>query len=1182
MTNFHHTGIRGHSVANWILSTASNLPSNECVTLDHSIASVAMDSDDPWYWDIDRVVAELCTESRSWTLDTVRSRRRPNFVALEAALREQEIDGSTLLTAVDDTVLKNELGIRVLGQLAPVKQIIWDLRQESKRYRDWLGRYGSEISLASHIPYGLNTTSNIRKRSESPLLHDISLQVTSRSTPTRRRSHENDIGPPVGNEDTCQKDTINGCNAGIDTWVADATGSKRRRLDIEPEPDSILHEANDLRNDQKVYPVDHQPLSVGVTELDDNTFATIPTIDDSLPTEAPVVTKQRKRIAPTLITSEIDTNRDREIPTAADTVVNHDPQNIEPGVIYLGDDGKKRLIPISQSGPDVDLPRRHQEQLRNLALTDRSALQEGGKRGLEAAEKILEAATDKNVACVEALSAGYLGKSKYSVNDVFYSSTAIGKDLPFTEDEGDGLMHFTPGTISNGRRLYIHGLMKRFLRSERQIIHRDGKNYSALRPYPTRLAPMHQPTSFTLLHTNDDGEVHATREILSQWPELDPRASTDAAGFQDYDDRQAHFDLPDNLLLGGPSSYDHWDPDLLEKYRYIDGGDVVLPLYGDSDEDGEYDKETWKEIEAERGTIEKPLLPLKRIPLTNSEVNEAIDDGIAQIVVAWHEKKLPKLQRRAWSLWKKSRRKNVKRELIRNAKQHVDRINNERLPQMRDGFLRERWVSKKQVLRVTKVMELTLFDREDCLWQISVMKSKQEPERPPPRVPKPIVSNHPAFADGDDGECIMTETETQSSDNEEDFIDDAADTADEARNSRADDEADDLTISDDTNSDQLHGGNKTPMKLSKRLVRNPSKRMHVTDKNRNGDDELMTGMSPASDKDEKIGLLKTDMSISPRLPLRLAPDDHGGAQANTPAASAQNPGLSQELAQDVIDLTILTSEASGEEKSPQGSHINLITPQKRKNNIQLSFKREVSDTYESSDVMEVSHGEVTDIPQDYLTLKDPAAIAKIPRKKWEEAGDKDRLLIGELFRIMPGRKEELFELFNQLTLTQMWSRMVDVMHAFRNGKDRVQGMDSKTYAGLTGVMRLFEIYAVGRSHRSRKKLESTEIEMILEKERLFPQFHKICRQTFDRLLSKAEEVSDDEDEDPLPAFRRKFRVSRLVSPSQFLLPKLTKIGLEVPVTVKKLSEIHHVRCVRRRYLKMLKLVTFVSRIVKGF
>jgi hypothetical protein len=1099
-----------------------------------------MDTEDPWYWDIDRVVAELCTESRSWTSDTVRSRRRPNFLILEAALREQEIDGSTLLTAVDDAVLKNELGIKVLGQLAPVKQIIWDLRQDSTRYQDWLGRYGSEISLASHIPYGFISAPNIRKRSESPRLHDTALQVSSRISNTRRYVSGNDLDATVNTEASGEQGSTNEHNLQMRTWASDATGSKRRRLNTEVDPTfPSLQEDDNPESSHEFNLIDRQTVSEnGLAHVNHDSIIAIPAAEEILPGEAQVPAKQRKRIAPTLVTSELDMNRDREIPTEADTVINHDPQNIEPGVIYRGEDGKKRLILIPQSGPDVDLPRRHQEQLHNQALAGRAALHEGGQRGLEAAEKILESAKqDENAACAEALSAGYLGKGKCAVNDIFYSSTGIGKDLPSVEDEDEELNLSTQGTISDGRRRYVHGLMKRFLRSERQIIQRDGKNYSALRPYPTRLAPMHQPPSFTLLRKDDDGEIHATREVVSQWPELNPGASVDVTGFQDYDDRQALFDLPDNLLLGGPNSYDNWDPDLLEKYRYIDGGDVVLPLYGDSGEEGEYDKETWKEIEAERGTLEKPLLPLKKSPLTHIEVNAAIDEGIAQIVIAWHEKKLPKLQRRAWHLWKKSRSKSQKCELIRKAKEHVDRINSHRLPQMREEFLRERWVSKKQVLRVTKVMELTIFDREDCLWQLSTIKSKQEPERPPPKEPKPIVSNSPIFTDGDDGECIMTDTETQSTDNEEDgFIDDATDSFDEAGHSRADDEADNLTMSDEVNSDQLLGGNETPTKAARKPIKNLFKSRLVTEEYRDSEDELMTGMSAATDKDEKIDFLRTEVPISPRLPLRLTPNKHEKLQASAPTASDMKTSASQESKQAFIDLTIIPSDTSAGEKSPGASKIvNLGTPEKRKNNLRFSFKREAPDAYASSDVMEVSHGEASDIPLDYLKLTDPAAIAKIPRSKWEEAGDTYRLLIGELFRIMPGRREELSELFAQLTLTQMWSSMVDVMNAFLKGKDRVQGMDSKTYTGLTGVMRLFETYAVGKSRRSRKKLEPTEIEMILEKEKLFPHFHQICRKTFDRLLKKATEVSDDEDKEPLTASRRKVRVSRLVSSGQFVL-----------------------------------------------
>jgi hypothetical protein len=1133
MINFQSLGNRGHSVANWILSTSFTPPSTGCLTLDYSVAPAVMESEDPWYWDIDRVVAELCTESRSWNSASVRLRRRPNFVTLEDALREQEIDGSTLLTAVDDAVLKNELGIKVLGQLAPVKQIIWDLRQESTRYREWLGRYGSEISLASHAPYVFNSAPNIRKRSESPLLNHTALQVSSRISPTRRHVSENKLSGTLDAEAAEGQCSTNDQNIHSDGWIANTTGSKRRRLDTRV--DLSTHN-NEFRANHELGPLDSQPVPEhGPSEVCEDTIAAAPPVKDVLLAEAQVPIKQRKRIAPILVTSELDMSRDRQIPTEADTVINHDPQNIEPGVIYLGDDGKKRLILIPQSGPDADLPRRHQEQLRNQSLADRAALHDGGQRSLEAAQQILKSAKqDENAVLVDPLSTGYLGKGKSAVNDIFYGNTGIGKELPPAGDRDEGLNIFTQGTVSDGRRRYVHGLMKRFLRSKPKTIRRDGKSYSALCPYPTRLAPMHQPPSFTLLRKDDNGEVHATRQIVSQWPELNPGRSIDVTGFQDYDDRQAIFDLPDNLLLGGPNSYDNWDPDLLEKYRYIDGGDIVLPLYGDSDEDGEYDKETWKEIEAERGTLDRPLLPLRRTPLSRSEVNAAIDEGIAQIVVAWHDKKLPKLQRGAWRLWNKSRRRNKKRELVRKAREHIDRINSHRLPQMREEFLRDRWVSKKQVLRMTKNMELTIFDREYCLWQLSVIKSKEEPERPPPRDPKPAVSHPPAFTDGDDGECIMTDTETQIYDDDDDFIDDVAESADEADHSRADDEADNRTMSDETNSDMSDGDNGTPTKMPLKPIKKHFKSSLASEESLESDNEPTTRVPPGVDEDKDNDTLQADMSVSPRLPLRLNPQKH--KQASNPSDPDNKVNASQESAQAFIDLTVLLSDTSTRENSPEASQtINLITPEKRKKNLRLSFKREASDACVSSDVMEVSHGEASDIPLDYLKLTDPAAIAKIPRSKWEEVGDTYRLLIGELYRIMPGRKEELSELFAQLTLTQMWSSMVDVMHAFREGKDRVPGMDAKTYTGLTGVMRLFETYAIGKSRRSRKKLELAEIEMIMEKEKLFPRFHQICRKAFDGFLNKAMGIDREDDEDPLPASRRKLRVSRSITSVQCVL-----------------------------------------------
>jgi hypothetical protein len=71
--------------------------------------------------------------------------------------------------------------------------------------------------------------------------------------------------------------------------------------------------------------------------------------------------KKRKRIAPTLITSEIDLSRNRDIPTAADDVIHNDPLNIEPGLAFIGEDGRKRLVPVRQLDGQPDEAYRYED-----------------------------------------------------------------------------------------------------------------------------------------------------------------------------------------------------------------------------------------------------------------------------------------------------------------------------------------------------------------------------------------------------------------------------------------------------------------------------------------------------------------------------------------------------------------------------------------------------------------------------------------------------------------------------------------------------------------------------------------------------------------------------------------------------------------------------------------------------
>ncbi len=96
------------------------------------------------------------------------------------------------------------------------------------------------------------------------------------------------------------------------------------------------------------------------------------------------------------------------------------------------------------------------------------------------------------------------------VDDLFYKGTAVGQELSLVDEATE--FAELPKMISAGRRLYVHGIMRNFLRTERQVIIRGGRVFSAVRPYPEKLAPKFQNPSFTLYSTDNDGQIHAYRE----------------------------------------------------------------------------------------------------------------------------------------------------------------------------------------------------------------------------------------------------------------------------------------------------------------------------------------------------------------------------------------------------------------------------------------------------------------------------------------------------------------------------------------------------------------------------------------------------------------------------------------------------------------------------------------------
>ncbi|KAI3328242.1 hypothetical protein F4824DRAFT_500966 [Ustulina deusta] len=105
--------------------------------------------DDPWNWDIERVIQELCSSNRTWI--RIPSPELPPSDLLEACLREQGADGHTILTYPDEPELCDSLGIKTLKQKSTFRHARSQLRQQSQMYQYYLGNYSaSEAKLTAN------------------------------------------------------------------------------------------------------------------------------------------------------------------------------------------------------------------------------------------------------------------------------------------------------------------------------------------------------------------------------------------------------------------------------------------------------------------------------------------------------------------------------------------------------------------------------------------------------------------------------------------------------------------------------------------------------------------------------------------------------------------------------------------------------------------------------------------------------------------------------------------------------------------------------------------------------------------------------------------------------------------------------------------------------------------------
>lgn len=370
----------------------------------------------------------------------------------------------------------------------------------------------------------------------------------------------------------------------------------------------------------------------------------------------------------------------------------------------------------------------------------------------------------------------YLGAESLPVDKLFYSDTRIGQEVnnEIKDDENwqlyvaDSLENFAfAGTdFGSGQRYYVNSRIRHFLYSSRtRTIKRRGQVMVVHVPYPDSFGKKHHQLSVTVYSKSSDGVI-ASREDRSSWFGHEVK-SQEGRVLVETAPGQASTAL---LETDGETNWDY-----LMKWDFKAGEGKVLPVYGDSGSENEYDLDTWREMEEEGGKIARPLGRSMRKKIDSTATGHAISEAIEHIVEHWTRVKKPKLLLKAWRIWKQARRDRTVNDQIGALARHVQHLET-RLSNIKEEILREDWSSAKEVMKQCKCMEESIFDREACDWRVSILKLKAAPEKlssatRKPKKSKPERSQIPLEDSGED--IVSKDSASEGSDDEmDDFIDD--------------------------------------------------------------------------------------------------------------------------------------------------------------------------------------------------------------------------------------------------------------------------------------------------------------------------------------------------------------------------------------------------------------------------
>ncbi|KAG6001772.1 hypothetical protein E4U21_003817 [Claviceps maximensis] len=143
----------------------------------------------------------------------------------------------------------------------------------------------------------------------------------------------------------------------------------------------------------------------------------------------------------------------------------------------------------------------------------------------------------------------------------------------------------------------------------------------------------------------------------------------------------------------------------------------------------ELDTETLEEMEIEQAEVRRRQEAGSRL-LSSERVQQILDEEVKTMTRDWVERKYPRYERKAHSLWKDAFRRGIKADRFERAAKEAKRCD-DRFQRLQAEIKEQAWEKERDLRLQAKCLEQTVEDRFYHSYLASIFSSRFEPPKPP-------------------------------------------------------------------------------------------------------------------------------------------------------------------------------------------------------------------------------------------------------------------------------------------------------------------------------------------------------------------------------------------------------------------------------------------------------------------